>query len=30
MAIDKENNEYPELSYTYENKNIYIERPEWE
>ena len=30
MAIDEENNEYPELSCTYENQNMYIERPEWE
>ena len=30
MAIDKENNEYPKLSCTYRNQNMYIERPKWE
>ena len=30
MTIDERINEYPELSCTYENQNIYIERPEWE
>ena len=30
MTIDKENNEYPKLSCTYGNQNMYIERPKWE
>ena len=30
MAIGKENNEYPKLSCTYGNQNMYIERPKWE
>ena len=30
MAIDQENSEYPKLSCTYGNQNMYIERPKWE